>query len=227
MKSKFLLLSALVLALAACEKKEPAKPEISLNTDADRFSYGLGMVIGERVLKQYGEVDYDLVMAGMQAQHKDETTLITVDEAGDAVNARMEKLFAERTASARKSGEEYLAINKAKEGVKVTDSGLQYEVITDAEGPKPKPSDTVTVHYRGTLIDGIEFDSSYSRNAPTSFQLDQVIPGWTEGLQLMSVGAKYRFVIPSELGYGDRGAGGQIGPYETLIFEVELLEIQS
>ena len=227
MKSKFVVLSALVLALAACEKKEPAKPEISLNTDEDRFSYGLGMVIGERVLKQYGEVDYELVMAGMQAQHRDETTLITVDEAGNAVNARMEKLFEERTAAARKRGEDYLASNKTKEGVTVTSSGLQYSVITDAEGAKPKPTDTVTVHYRGTLIDGTEFDSSYSRNAPTSFQLDQVIPGWTEGVQLMSVGSKYRFVIPSELAYGDRGAGGEIGPFETLIFEVELLEIQS
>ena len=227
MKFKLVVLSALVLALAACEKKEPAKPEISLDTDEDRFSYGLGMVIGERILKQYGEVDYELVMAGMQAQHKDAPTLITVDEAGDAINARTEKLFEERSAAARKRGEDYLAANKAKEGVKVTESGLQYSIITDAEGPKPKPTDTVTVHYRGTLIDGTEFDSSYSRNAPTSFQLNQVIPGWTEGVQLMSVGAKYLFVIPHELGYGDRGAGGQIGPFETLIFEVELLEIQS
>ena len=227
MKSRLLVLSALLLTVAACEQKEPAKPEISLETDADRFSYGLGMVIGERVLKEYGEIDYDLVMAGMQAQHKDETTLITPDEATAAVNARMETLFAERTAAARKRGEDYLEANKAKEGVVVTESGLQYEVITAAEGPKPASTDTVTVHYAGTLIDGTEFDSSYQRGSPTSFQLDQVIPGWTEGLQLMNVGSKYRFVVPHDLAYGERGAGSQIGPFETLIFEVELLEIQS
>ncbi len=227
MKLKFVVLPALALALTACEQKESKKAEIILNTDDDRVSYGLGMLIGERVLKQYGEVDYDLVLAGMKAQHQGETTLITADEAGDAVNGRMEKLFAERTAAARKRGEEYLASNKAKAGVKVTESGLQYEILTDAEGPKPKPTDNVTVHYRGTLIDGTEFDSSYSRNAPTSFQLNQVIPGWTEGLQLMSTGAKFRFVIPFDLGYGERGAGGEIGPFETLIFEVELLEVSS
>ena len=227
MKLKFMVLPVMLLALAACEKQETEKAEISVNTDEERFSYGLGMVIGERILKQYGEVDYALLMAGMQAQHKEETTLITMDEAGETINARMEKLFAERTAVARKAGEDYLASNKAREGVTVTESGLQYSIITDAEGPKPKPTDTVTVHYRGTLIDGTEFDSSYSRNAPTSFQLDQVIPGWTEGVQLMSVGSKYQFVIPHELGYGERGAGGQIGPFETLIFEVELLEINS
>ena len=227
MKFKVLLLPALIVALTACEKIESMPTEITLATDEDRFSYGLGMLVGERVLKQYGDVDYDLVLAGMKAQHKSEDTLITLEEAGNALNAYMEKQFAEESASNRKRGEDYLKANAEKEGVQVTESGLQYSVITAADGAKPKATDQVTVHYRGTLIDGTEFDSSYSRGSPTSFTLDQVIPGWTEGVQLMSVGSKYRFVVPSELAYGERGAGGSIGPFETLIFEVELIEIGS
>ncbi len=132
-----------------------------------------------------------------------------------------------QSAGNRKRGEDYLKSNAEKEGVQITESGLQYEVITTADGARPKATDNVTVHYRGTLIDGTEFDSSYSRGEPTSFTLNQVIPGWTEGLQLMGIGSKYRFAIPFNLGYGERGAGGQIGPFETLIFEVELISINS
>ena len=227
MKLKALLLSALILTLAACEKKESASTEVNLATDEDRFIYGLGMLVGERVLKQYGEVDYDLVLAGMKAQHTESDTLMTIEEAGNALNAYAEKQFQEQSAANRKRGEDYLKSNAEKEGVQVTESGLQYSVITAADGAKPRATDEVTVHYRGTLIDGTEFDSSYSRGEPTSFTLNQVIPGWTEGVQLMSIGSKYRFVIPFDLAYGERGAGGQIGPFETLIFEVELLEIKS
>ncbi len=227
MKFRVLVLPALLLALTACEKKETAKVEVNLTTDEDRFSYGLGMLVGERVLKQYGEVDYELVIAGMKAQHGGQDTLITLEEAGEVINAKMEKQLAEQTDANKKSGQDYLDSNAKTEGVQVTDSGLQYSVITAADGDKPKATDTVTVHYRGTLIDGTEFDSSYSRGSPTSFQLNQVIPGWTEGVQLMSVGSKYRFVIPYNLAYGERGAGGSIGPFETLIFEVELVKIGS
>ncbi|HKJ50408.1 MAG TPA: FKBP-type peptidyl-prolyl cis-trans isomerase [Gammaproteobacteria bacterium] len=227
MKLKLLVPCALLLTLVACDKMNQSKSssEISVATDDDKFSYGLGMVIGERVLKQYGEVNYEVLLAGMKAQHGDQETLLTLEEAGNAINARMEKMFAEQTAANRKRGEDYLKSNAEKEGVTVTDSGLQYSVLTQGDGTKPSAGDKVTVHYRGTLIDGTEFDSSYSRGEPTSFKLDQVIPGWTEGVQLMNVGSKYRFVIPAELAYGERGAGGAIGPYETLIFEVELLEV--
>jgi FKBP-type peptidyl-prolyl cis-trans isomerase len=229
MKLKALVLIALLLGLAACEKKESAQTETNTNTDLttdeDRFSYGLGMIIGERVLKQYGDVDYDLVMAGMKAQHQDQATQITIEQAGEALNARMEKTFAKESEATKKRGQDYLAANAAKEGVKVTESGLQYMVITETDGAKPVATDQVTVHYKGTLIDGTEFDSSYSRGSPATFGLNQVIPGWTEGVQLMSVGSKYQFVIPYELGYGERGAGGSIGPFETLVFEVELIEI--
>jgi FKBP-type peptidyl-prolyl cis-trans isomerase len=124
------------------------------------------------------------------------------------------------------NGAAYLAENGKKEDVTTTDSGLQYTVMTEGDGAKPGATDTVTVHYRGTLLDGTEFDSSYSRNQPASFGLNQVIPGWTEGVQLMNIGSKYKFVVPYELAYGERGAGQSIGPYETLIFEVELLEIK-
>lgn len=125
------------------------------------------------------------------------------------------------------AGEAYLAANKKKEGVKVTASGLQYEVLKAGSGKQPKATDTVVVHYRGTLIDGTEFDSSYKRGEPIDFPLNRVIPGWTEGVQLMQEGAKYRFVIPSGLAYGPRGTpGGPIGPDATLIFEVELLKVQ-
>jgi FKBP-type peptidyl-prolyl cis-trans isomerase FkpA/FKBP-type peptidyl-prolyl cis-trans isomerase FklB len=228
MKLKLLVPCALLLTLAACDKLQQSKEtEISVTTDEERFNYGLGMMIGERVLKQYGEVDYDLVLAGMRAQHGDQETLITLEEAGNAINALMEQQFAEQTAANRKRGEEFLKSNAENEGVQVTESGLQYEVITEGDGAKPAVTDEVTVHYRGTLIDGTEFDSSYSRGEPTSFKLDQVIPGWTEGVQLMNVGSKYRFVIPHDLAYGERGAGGAIGPFETLIFEVELLDIKS
>ncbi len=125
----------------------------------------------------------------------------------------------------QEEGDKYLATNGKREGVTTTASGLQYEVLKKADGPKPTAADSVTVHYRGTLLDGKEFDSSYSRNEPTSFPLGGVIPGWTEGLQLMNVGSKFKFFIPSKLAYGERGAGADIGANATLIFEVELLSI--
>jgi FKBP-type peptidyl-prolyl cis-trans isomerase len=123
-------------------------------------------------------------------------------------------------------GEKFLAENKTKEGVKTTASGLQYKVLKEGTGKSPTASDTVVCHYRGTLLDGTEFDSSYKRGEPAEFPLNRVIPGWTEGVQLMKEGAKYQFFIPSKLAYGSRGAGGVIGPDETLIFEVELIKIK-
>ena len=232
MKLKALVLFALLSTLIACEQKEEIQAEAApavtaLTTDADRFSYGLGMFIGERVLKQYTELDYALLIEGMKAQHQSQTTLMTIEDAGAALAAYAEQQLAVQTETNKMKGATYLEENAKKEGVMVTESGLQYSVITQGDGAKPAATDQVTVHYRGTLIDGTEFDSSYSRGEPATFGLNQVIPGWTEGVQLMSVGSKYQFVVPHELGYGERGAGGNIGPFETLIFEVELIEIKS
>jgi FKBP-type peptidyl-prolyl cis-trans isomerase len=196
-----------------------------LSTDEARVSYSLGMMIGERVLKQYENLDYDLVIEAMKAQNEGAETLMSMDDAQLALQAHQESVTAAAAAEASEAGAKYLSENAEREGVSVTGSGLQYEVITDADGDKPGEDDTVSVHYVGTLMDGTEFDSSIARGEPASFPLKGVIPGWTEGLQLMPVGSKYRFVIPSDLAYGERGAGQAIGPGETLIFEVELLEI--
>ena len=232
MKFKALVPLALLSTLIACEQKEEMQAEAApaattLTTDADRFSYGLGMFIGERVLKQYEEVDYALLIEGMKAQHQSQATLMTIEDAGAALAAFAEQQLAAQTEANKMKGATYLEENAKKEGVIVTESGLQYSVVTQGDGAKPAATDQVTVHYRGTLIDGTEFDSSYSRGEPATFGLNQVIPGWTEGVQLMNVGSKYQFVVPHELGYGERGAGGAIGPFETLIFEVELIEIKS
>jgi len=198
----------------------------TINTDKDKLSYGLGMMISEQVLKQYGEVDYEILLEGIKAQVEGKETLMTLEEAGAALQQSQQAMNEEKFSGTKQKGLTYLAENGKKDGVTTTDSGLQYSVIVEGDGAKPSATDTVTVHYRGTLLDGSEFDSSYSRNEPASFGLNQVIPGWTEGVQLMAIGSKYKFVVPYELAYGDRGAGQSIGPYETLIFEVELLEIK-
>ena len=221
-----LLASATTLALSSLLAMPSFAQDAVLDTDEAKVSYGLGMMIGERVLKQYGDLDFDLLVQAMKAQQAGETTQMTMEEAQAALQAQQEKAAMEASAAASTEGLAFLEANKAREGVMVTESGLQYEVQTPADGPKPSIDDTVSVHYVGTLIDGTEFDSSIARGEPASFPLKGVIPGWTEGLQLMNVGSKYRFVIPSELAYGERGAGQAIGPGATLVFEVELLEIK-
>jgi FKBP-type peptidyl-prolyl cis-trans isomerase len=184
------------------------------------------MLIGDRILKEYNEdINYYIMLEGIRAQHKGEPTVLSMDEAHAAMQASEDRAVAAAAEGAIIAGKAYLEENKARDGVAVTESGLQYEVMTAAEGDKPKATDIVKVHYKGTLLDGTTFDSSYERGEPAQFGLNQVIPGWTEGVQLMNVGSKYRFVIPSELAYGSRGAGASIGPSETLVFEVELIEI--
>ena len=216
-----LVAGTIALAAAASALAQDAAVE----TEEDKVSYGVGMMMGEQ-LKQFGDIDYDLLIAGLRAQKEGEETTITIEEAQAAIMAQQQEAAEAASAEAAAASERYLEENAAKEGVTVTDSGLQYEVLEEGDGPKPSVDDTVSVHYVGTLLDGTEFDSSIARGEPAEFPLKGVIPGWTEGVQLMNVGSKYRFVIPSELAYGDRGAGQAIGPGETLVFEVELLEIK-
>ena len=201
--------------------------ETTLTTDNDKLSYSLGMMIGERVVKQYGEIDYQILLEGIIAQHQGKETLMEMSEAGRILSESQQKMNDQKFAGTKSKGEAYLEENAKRDGVTVTASGLQYKVITAGDGPKPAATDSVTVHYRGTLLDGTEFDSSYSRNEPATFALNQVIAGWTEGVQLMNVGSKFKFAIPYQLAYGERGAGNSIGPFETLVFEVELLKINN
>jgi len=204
-----------------------AKPE----TEAQQLGYIIGMDIGASLKQQGSDIDLDSLFDAISTTYKGETPALTPEEAATIreafIASRRASAEAERQAAANanaSAGEKFLMENSTKEGVIVTDSGLQYEVVTMGDGPKPAATDKVTVHYRGTLLNGEEFDSSYSRGEPISFALDQVIPGWTEGVQLMPVGSTFMFYIPSDLAYGPAG-GGPIGPNETLTFQVELLGI--
>jgi len=209
-----------------------AVPAAELETDAQKLGYIIGMDIGKSLKQQGTDIDLDSLFEAVRATY-DGTPLAMTPEQATAIREefiaqRRAEAEAERSSQAAANaaaGDKFLLENRNKEGVQVTDSGLQYKVITMGEGTRPAATDTVTVHYRGTLLNGEEFDSSYSRNQPMTFQLDQVIPGWTEGLQLMPVGSKFMFWIPPGLAYGPSG-GGPIGPNATLTFEVELLGIE-
>ena len=203
-----------------------------LKTQKDKNSYALGMSIGLGLHKQAVDVDPAVVARGLRDAIAGGKTLLTEDEMKAAIQQLQSDVHKAQEAkahaaseTARKQGEAFLAENKAKPGVVTLPSGLQYKILTEGNGPKPTAGDTVTVNYRGTLIDGKEFDSSYKRGQPISFPVGGVIKGWTEALQLMPVGSKWQLYIPSDLAYGDRGAGADIGPGETLIFDVELISI--
>ena len=203
-----------------------------LKTDEQKLGYIIGMDIGKSLRDQETAVDLDSLTEAIRATYNGEDLKLTTEEAGEIRKAYIEKKQAEQAAATAAVGEgnliegqKFLAENKLKEGVQTTDSGLQYKVITMGDGAKPLATNTVKVHYRGTLLDGTEFDSSYARNEPISFGLNRVIAGWTEGVQLMPVGSKFMFYIAPDLAYGE-GGGGPIPPNSTLIFEVELLDIE-
>jgi FKBP-type peptidyl-prolyl cis-trans isomerase FklB len=206
---------------------------LTLKTQKDKLSYALGMNLGSNLHKETVDVDPTIVLRGLKDALVAGKTLLTEDEARAAltqlqteVRSKQQEKMKVAGEMNKKEGVEFLAANKSKEGVVILPSGLQYKILTVGMGPKPTPSDSVVCNYRGTLISGAEFDSSYKRGQPATFPVNGVIKGWTEALQLMPVGSKWQLFVPSELGYGDRGAGANIGPGATLIFEVELLSIQ-
>ncbi|WKE65186.1 FKBP-type peptidyl-prolyl cis-trans isomerase [Gallaecimonas kandeliae] len=239
---KLAVIPAFVLAVTACQQKEEktdkaADAPVKLETDQSKQAYAIGASIAEYISKTMTKqeelgikLDKELVVAGFTdgihgKNQLDKKTITAQLQALD--KEASEKMAAKAKAEAEKNkaaGEKYLADNAKKEGVKVTASGLQYEVLKEGTGEHPKATDKVTVNYKGTLIDGTQFDSSYDRGEPITFALNRVIPGWTEGVQLMTVGSKYRFVIPANLAYGERDMQ-TIPPNSTLVFEVELLGI--
>jgi len=217
----------LVAGSAAAADKVP-----ELKTETQKLSYALGLDLGS-YFKSLGE-DFDLavVQRGIEDAYNGKKPLMTAEEASQVQQQfasrqqeKQVKQVMEMTALNREAAKKFLDENKGKEGVKTTASGLQYKVVKQGKGATPSANDTVKVHYKGTLLDGTEFDSSYKRNQPAEFQVNQVIPGWTEALQLMNVGSIYELYLPPELAYGDRGAPPVIEPGSMLIFEVELLDV--
>ena len=211
-----------------------ASQNSALKTQKDKVSYAIGMNVGTTLHRQSIDVDPNLVRQGLEDALTGGKTLLSEDEVratltelqNDMRKKQQEKMQQAGEAN-KKEGETFLAANKGKEGVVALPSGLQYKILTAGKGPKPTASDSVVCNYRGTLIDGKEFDSSYKRGQPATFPVSGVIKGWTEALQLMPVGSKWQLFIPSDLAYGERGSGADIAPNATLIFEVELLSIEA
>jgi len=227
----FRVIAILVSGLLAASAQ--AADTKSLKSQKDKVSYSIGLDIGQNLKKQSIEVDPNLLVQGIKDAIGNGKHLLTDEEVRTVMTEFQKEMQAKVAARNKeigdknmKDGEAFLAENKKKEGVVTLPSGLQYKIITAGTGKKPTAADTVTTNYKGTLVDGTEFDSSYKRGQPASFPVSGVIAGWTEALQLMPVGSKWQLVVPPGLAYGPRGAGQTIGPNATLIFEVELLSIQ-
>ncbi|MFI5293672.1 MAG: FKBP-type peptidyl-prolyl cis-trans isomerase N-terminal domain-containing protein [Thermodesulfovibrionales bacterium] len=207
--------------------------EISLKEKKDKVSYAIGLDVGNAMKKQSIDIDTDIFVKGLKDALSGGKKLMTDDEIRETMTAFSREMADKQKETMNKlaeknkqEGDAFLAENKKKDGVKTLPSGLQYKVVTEGTGKTPKAGDTVTVNYRGTLSDGTEFDSSFKRGQPATFPVNGVIKGWTEALQLMKEGAKWQLFIPSDLAYGDKGAGGTIGPNAVLIFDVELISIK-
>ena len=228
MKKALLALACLgLLAPTACAQEQPP-----VQSEQHKISYSLGYNIGRDFSQKQLDVDPDVLMRGMKDALSGSTTALSEDEMRQAMMDLQKKMMAlqqqqvkQMAGTNEQAGKAFLAENRQKDGVKTTMSGLQYKVISKGTGKKPGRDNKVTVHYRGRLLDGTEFDSSYKRDKPATFQVGGVIPGWTEGLQMMKEGAKWQLFIPGKLAYGEKGAGPMIGPNSTLIFDVELISI--
>ena len=210
-----------------------AEEKSTLKDSKDKVSYSIGLDIGSTLKKQNIDVNADALVAGLKDALTGAKPQLTEDQIKETMTTFSNELRNKQQAATQEAaqknaadGEKFLAENKTKPGVKTTASGLQYKVMKEGSGPSPKETDTVVTNYRGTLINGTEFDSSYKRNEPVTFPVNGVIKGWTEALQLMKKGAKYQLFVPAGLAYGPRGAGQDIGPNATLIFEVELVDIK-
>jgi len=227
-----LLIILLSVSVITCQESENSKSgPVDLSNKQVKYSYAIGMDIGRSLRNQYVEPDIDVLMKGLKASLKSNEDVMTYSDVAKALKEfqtdQREVVIqkrAEEAAENKAAGEKFLAENKNKEGVKVTESGLQYKIITAGTGATPTAKDRVKVDYKGTFINGETFDSSYDRGEPAVFSVGGVIPGWTEGLQLMKVGAKWELYIPSDIAYGENGTRN-MKPNQTLIFEVELLEI--
>lgn len=237
MKKKISIALSLCMALTvlgACSKAPEVKDkDVELETFTDKVSYVLGTDIGSSIRETKTEMNLEVLYRGLEDSLNERELKLTTEQIAAVKKEFSQKLQQEYTArieeAGRKNlaeGEAFLQENAAKEGVVTTPSGLQYKVLVEGDGPRPALTDQVKVNYRGTLLNGKEFDSSYARNEPVVFQLNSVIPGWVEAMQLMKVGSKYQLFIPAALAYGEREAGPDIGPNSTLIFEVELLGIE-
>ncbi len=225
-KNFFLGIVVVAICMASCSGQSD---KVNLKTAIDSASYALGVNIGAsyRDASFPGEdLDVDLILKGFKSAFTNGEMFMTEEETYDFLNSYFEKASLAACESNKVEGETFLKENASKEGVVQTASGLQYRVVKEGNGEKPSATDIVTVHYTGKLLDGTVFDSSVTSGEPVSFPLDQVIPGWSEGVQLMNVGSKYEFWIPYDLAYGTNSVGGVIDPYSTLHFEVELLGIE-
>jgi FKBP-type peptidyl-prolyl cis-trans isomerase len=232
MKNSFIVLAAVVLSVIgmSCQPSGSGS-NIELKTMADSAGYAIGILVGENNKQQIesapggSNINMEAMAAAFRASALDEEGIMTVEEADQIIRSYFESEGARQGQLNLEEGNAFLEGNKSVEGVKTTASGLQYVVMQEGSGPIPSAEEQVRVHYHGTLIDGTVFDSSVERGEPAVFGVGQVIPGWTEALQLMPVGSKWKLFLPADLAYGERGAGGDIGPNSVLVFEVELLEI--
>ena len=226
----FLMAIAVIFAAVSCDQSGSVK-EVKLETDADSVGYAIGVLVGANNNQQIesapggGDINTEAMASAFRSAMLDEETAITREEADAIVRRYFEGAGEEEAQSNLEEGNAFLEENKQREGVQVTESGLQYEILEEGTGATPGANDQVKVHYHGTLIDGTVFDSSVERGEPATFGVSQVIPGWTEALLMMKEGSKWKIYLPSLIAYGERGAGQNIGPNTTLIFEVELLEI--